>query len=174
MKKFLCLVLFLTLCGLAQAKDTAILQSSNGIAIGTANPMPVVIVSGSPGSDQSSSGLRITAVAGEALTIDDAIYPSTDGKFFKALADDESTVPVMGLSLTTASTGGAISVLKVGQYRDDSWTWTPGGLLYLSPSVAGGLTQTRPSASGDQVQIVGYAISATVIYFNPDYTYIEI
>ena len=49
---------------------------------------------------------------------------------------------------------------------------TLGGKVYLGDG--GALTQTAPSGSGDHVRVVGYALSATSIYFNPDNTYIEI
>ena len=39
--------------------------------------------------------------------------------------------------------------------------------MYVSASTAGGLTQTLPSGSGNVIEYVGYAISATEIYFNP-------
>ena len=38
----------------------------------------------------------------------------------------------------------------------------------------GVITATKPSGSGDQVQVIGYAVSSTVIYFKPDLTLVEI
>ena len=58
--------------------------------------------------------------------------------------------------------------------RNDTWTWTKGGLLYPSPSTAGTMTQTLPSASGQQVQVLGYAYTATVIVFHPSPVLVEI
>ncbi len=49
---------------------------------------------------------------------------------------------------------------------------TIGGKVYLGDG--GAITQTAPSGSGDNVRIIGYALSATSIYFNPDNTYIEV
>ena len=44
--------------------------------------------------------------------------------------------------------------------------------LYVS-TTPGAMTTTAPSSSGDYVRIVGYAIDADTIYFDPDKTWIE-
>jgi hypothetical protein len=36
------------------------------------------------------------------------------------------------------------------------------------------MTQTQPSGTGDIVRVVGYAISADLIYFNPSQDWIEL
>lgn len=51
-----------------------------------------------------------------------------------------------------------ISVIKYGvilENADEDWGFTPGEPVYLAPG--GGFTQTKPSAVGDLVQIVGEA-----------------
>ena len=57
-------------------------------------------------------------------------------------------------------------------------TWTTTGLtagdqLYVSVT-PGGATSTAPSGSGDIVRIVGYSISTTKLFFDPDKSYVEI
>ena len=44
--------------------------------------------------------------------------------------------------------------------------------LYVS-TTPGSLTTTAPSGNGNYVRIVGYAIDADTIYFDPDKTWIE-
>lgn len=44
--------------------------------------------------------------------------------------------------------------------------------LYVS-TTPGSMTTTAPSSNGDYVRIVGYAIDADTIYFDPDKTWIE-
>jgi hypothetical protein len=171
--------------GLYQSSGTVVMGLTSGnIGLGSSVPTAKLDVSGtarvtnvqiySPLTDQTSSGIVIAGIAGASLTIDNAIYASSSGQWFQAKADAATTVPVQGIALNSASAAAVVNVLTVGYYRDDSWNWTPGGLIYISPSTAGGLTQTRPSTTGQQVQIVGFAVSADVIYFNPDYTYVEI
>jgi hypothetical protein len=51
-----------------------------------------------------------------------------------------------------------ISVVKYGiilENSDEDWGFTPGEPVYLAPG--GGFTQTKPSAVGDIVQVVGEA-----------------
>jgi len=43
---------------------------------------------------------------------------------------------------------------------------------YVSAATAGAITSTAPSASGKFVQVIGVALSATVVYFNFDNTVI--
>ena len=124
-------------------------------------------------ADHSANGIVISSVAGENLAFGDLCYRKSDGKYWKADANAASTMPGAVMALETISAAASGSFLKIGFARDDSWSWTVGGLIYASTD-AGGLTQTAPSGSGDQVQVVGYAYSATVVYFNPDGTLIEV
>ena len=56
---------------------------------------------------------------------------------------------------------------------------TPGGsdgdVLYVS-TTAGKVSATAPSATGDVVRVVGYALdtSESQIWFNPDNTWVEL
>lgn len=74
-------------------------------------------------------------------------------------------------ALATQSGTGIQKVLKRGTVRNDSWTWVAGP-IYLSTT--GTLTQTKPSASGNVVQYIGWAESATVIRFEPQYVTVVI
>lgn len=58
-------------------------------------------------------------------------------------------------------------VLLFGTMRNDAWAWTPGGVMYLG-EVPGEMTQTPPATV---VQVIGIAILANVVFFNPDLTY---
>src|SRR3546814_16932056 len=49
-------------------------------------------------------------------------------------------------------------ILREGPVRNDAWSWTPGGTIYLS-TTPGGLTQTAPSATTEKVQQVGFALT---------------
>lgn len=83
-------------------------------------------------------------------------------------------MPVKAMGLSDGTAEQTIEVLLQGFVRDDSWNWaTLGGLIYAS-GTAGALTQTPPAASGDQVQIVGFATHADRMYFNPNYGLVEV
>jgi hypothetical protein len=50
--------------------------------------------------------------------------------------------------------------------RDDTWNWTPGAVLYLSET-AGQITATQPTTTDAAIRVIGYAVTADVIYFAP-------
>jgi hypothetical protein len=64
-------------------------------------------------------------------------------------------------------------MLLRGYIYNSSWNWTVGATLYLS-TTAGAITETQPTGSADIVRVVGYAISADLIYFNPSQEWIEL
>ena len=67
--------------------------------------------------------------------------------------------------------GGTGQFLVFG--RKTTTGLTSGSTYYVSTTLAG-ITATAPSATLDIVRIVGHALSTTVLFFNPDQTYIEI
>lgn len=101
----------------------------------------------------------------------DLLYLSSSG-YNKAKADADETIPCTAMCVETGA--GVRKVLKRGYVKNNSWSWTPGQLLYASTDTAGGVTATLPAASGNRVQIIGYAESATIMYFNPDYTFVQV
>lgn len=128
-------------------------------------------------ADDSYSGVTITGTAGEDLAFGDVCYRKSDGKYWKADANQATTMPgvVLCLQAIDESVSATGEFLKYGFIRDDSWTaWTVGGLLYVSAAATGAMVQTAPSGAGDQVQVLGYAYSAKVIFFNPSYVMVEV
>jgi hypothetical protein len=92
------------------------------------------------------------------------LFMAADGHFDEADADAGASMPCTALATETGT--GTKDVLLRGYVRDDSWDWTPGGLIYVS-NTQGGLTQTVPSGAGDVVQVVGWAWSADIMVFEP-------
>jgi hypothetical protein len=88
-------------------------------------------------------------------------------------ADAASTASKM-LVITNANIANAASgVATIYGWFGGLSSLTAGAIQYLSTSV-GDMTETAPSGTGDIVRIVGYAMSATEMFFNPDKTYIEL
>jgi hypothetical protein len=75
------------------------------------------------------------------------------------------------MALGTISADNAGDLLIRGYYTDTGLT---AGSPYYISATAGAKTATAPSTSGQIVRIVGYAISATSFFFDPDHTYIEV
>lgn len=125
-------------------------------------------------ADHTWSGLTATMTAGTGLTIGQAVYVGGDSKMEKALATGTATMPAIALATGTISENATGEFLMQGFFRDDTWNWTIGGLLYVDEDTAGALTQTLPAGAGEQVQVVGIAISADIIYFSPSFELVEI
>lgn len=124
------------------------------------------VLSGSP-ADHSWAGFAIDHFnAGETLGQFETVYMDpTDGEWKQADADAVGEAPAGGLTLEAGTDGNPIKVLIWGFVRDDSWTWTVDGELFLSDT-AGGITQTAPSTAADVVQPIGRALHADYAYFD--------
>lgn len=127
-----------------------------------------------PASDHTCSGpSAFTATAGENLVYGDVCYLKSDGKYWKIDADAIATMPAQVMATATIAADATGTFLEDGWARDDSWSWTIGGLVYGS-TTGGGLTQTAPSGEFDVIQVVGVAITATVIKFKPSWIMVEV
>lgn len=119
-------------------------------------------------ADDTWDGPTATLTAAENLVIGDVCYINSSSKMAKGDADASGTAGVMAIALATINTDASGLFGVVGGFlRDDSaYAFTPGQTLYLS-TTPGGITATAPSGTGDQVQVLGYAYSADVIWFAP-------
>src|SRR3989304_1192622 len=117
------------------------------------DPQNTILLPNTLGTNQTAQGIMITKTAGENLAFGDPVYFKSDGKAWKADAD----------------TSG--SILLRGIIRDDAWTWTIGGVIYLSTGA--GLTQSQPTATDEAIQVLGVAHpNADTIVWNPSPDYI--
>ena len=131
--------------------------------------------------DQSYSGTTLSQTAGEDLVFSDVVYYNNDGKVYKAKADSTTTMVCMGIVTSDTDANASVILLVDGLIRSSTdFSFTVGGqasataICYVSEITSGIVTQTRPSASSNIVQIIGYAVTSDVLNFKPDYTYIEI
>ncbi|MBA7521252.1 hypothetical protein ES705_13357 [subsurface metagenome] len=113
-----------------------------------------------------SGSLVDDITAGEDVVLGDAVYIKDDSKGWKSDADGAATMPVMALAAATIAGNAQGQFLLQGFMYKAAWDWTPGGIVYASVT-PGELSQTAPVGSGDQVQVVGVAKTADIIYFNP-------
>ena len=105
-----------------------------------------------------------------------ALYLAANGQYYLAVASADTTCPCTAIAAETGS--GSKKVIVGGLIRDDSWSLVTGpgksGLVYLDPSTAGAITQTKPSVSGQQIQVLGYAITSHILKFAPSLLLIEV
>jgi hypothetical protein len=110
--------------------------------------------------------IKITGTAGETLAQYEIVYQDTtdSGEWKKADADTEATLETIGIvtesgGITDTNSG---EITLFGTVTNGSWTWTPGAKLYLS-GTAGDASET----AGTNERVIGYALTATQIIFNP-------
>ena len=126
-----------------------------------------------PSSDDSGSGMMSSVtVDTNSSGIGAALFMAADGNYDEADADAAATMPCTVLALETGT--GTKKVLHHGYMRNDGWNWSSLGQPVYVSTTSGALTQTKPSGSGDQVQIVGIATHADRIFFNPNYAVGEV
>lgn len=127
-----------------------------------------------PTTDHASDGPATNAFqAGESVTVMDLVYFKSDGKWWKTDADAAATAGgvLLAISLETKSANEAMNVALPGSIvRDDTWAWTVGAPVYVSVT-AGAITATQPSGTDDVVRVVGFALSADAIWFQPSADY---
>lgn len=148
-------------------------ETAEAISDSTLDYLPRLINS-SVSSDSSGSGLIISGTAGMTLAPGDICVVNSSGEFVHADADSASTMPAFAIAVDGAGSLASSRFIFNGVYRLDSWNWTPGDFIYVS-TTAGSLTSTAPSGSGDQVQLLGIAITADIILLigNPDYIEVQ-
>jgi len=111
---------------------------------------------------------------GENLSAGNLVFLQSDNKWWKTDADfDTHTRGLLGIAMAAISANNTGKVSILGRVYNAGWSWTTGATLYVS-CTTGGITETAPSGSGDQVRKIGHALSATTIIFNPDVTILEI
>lgn len=108
-----------------------------------------------------------TMTASEALVAGNFvnIHASSGAKIRKANATDD-TKPVHGFVPSAILSAAAGSMIGPGRVIPGLSGLTPGATYYLD-TTGGAITDTPPSASGNLVQEVGLAVSATELLFNP-------
>jgi len=93
------------------------------------------------------------------------IHSAAGAKIRKANATD-ATKPANGFVLAAIADTISGGVFGPGRLITGLAGLTPGATYYLD-TAAGGVTDTPPAASGNIIQEVGVAISATVLLFAP-------
>ena len=120
------------------------------------------------GSDHTWSGQKDTQPVGESVVFGDLLYFNwTDKEWKKAKADAYATCPAERIALETKGDGDDCLMLVKGYIRDESAFDFGASRIFLNDDTAGTCDDTAPEESGDQIQIVGTAIHADILFFNP-------
>lgn len=129
-----------------------------------------MLIDATPDTDHEAHGPTTNTInAGATIAQSELCYLASDGEW--ALADADATATTdkfLSLALEAGTDGNPMKVALPGSFvRDDTWNWTVGGAIYAG-TTAGALTQTAPSGTDDVVRVVGYAVSADVMWFSPE------
>ena len=142
------------------------------VSIGTAGEIDLqqfyILLDDALGTDHDYSGLVDSAAVGENVVFGDLLYFDwTAVEWKKAKADVIGTTPAQRIALESKADGQTCLMLVQGYIRDDSAFDFGASRIFLNDDVAGTCDDTAPAESGDQIQVVGIAISADKMYFNP-------
>jgi len=122
--------------------------------------------------DVASNAITATFVAAEALAEGDIGHLNDVGTMQKADATVEVTAKSMLAVATSARTiGQSGTYILAGNVALSGFT--TGAPLFLA-TTAGMATTSAPSNSANIQRVIGYVLSATTIYFNPDKTWTEV
>jgi hypothetical protein len=131
-----------------------------------------VSMGGGSGGVFSGKGFTAPYEAATALSENTLVYLDTDGNMAPASCTALETVS----SMLAVSVGSVLSGER-GTFLLQGFApvsgFVAGDVLYVSED-NGVITNVRPENNGFFVRIVGYAISNSEIYFDPDKTWIEL
>lgn len=127
-----------------------------------------------PAVDHTANGPTTSAFnLGATVALMETVYLGSGGKWLLTDASAAATASgMLGICLDGGADTDTTTVALAGSFvRDDTWAWTIGGPIYLSET-AGALTQTQPTTTDAVIRVVGFAVSADVMYFMPESGYI--
>lgn len=130
-------------------------------------------------ADGTWSGTTITGTSGYTQAFGDLVYlDPTDSRWEACDANaasgaDGDSRGIIGMVVVTGTDGNACTILLNGVVRADANfpTFTINNPIYVSET-AGDVTQTQPTTTDVVIRIVGAALTADSMIFNPDHTWI--
>lgn len=123
--------------------------------------------------DLNENGIKEDFLSSAALAQYSLCYIDNTGKLANTSAATAATSKgLLVLTLISASAADeSIPCVVLGPVT--TGTWTAGDTLYISET-SGAITATQPTGTGKIVRPVGYALSTTVLWFQPSQTWVEL
>lgn len=129
-------------------------------------------------NDNEPAVISCHNATGSEIAIRSVCYISGDQsgvpQITKAQADAEANAKGMLVMTMAAIANGAAGNCRVLGKVSGFSGLTPGAIQYLSDDTAGAIEDIATVTSTEIARIIGYALSATVVYFHPDISYIEV
>ena len=128
-------------------------------------------------ADENVSGITAIFTAGEAMNRGDVcFFDSNNNKMMKANhATGQHKKLIVAMAAADISQDASGSFLMQGFCRDAATfpSFTIGEPIY-GPESEGPPTSTAPSDDGDLVQVLGFAVTADMVYFSPSFNLVEV
>jgi hypothetical protein len=147
---------------------TVMTISADGVSMG-----PIAATAALASDNTYSSSSLLTGLnAGESINQWATVYfDGTEGEWMNADANAAGKWPARGMAVAAGTNGNALDVITSGFVRFDTWNWVLTGNLDLCLSeTAGGVVAcsdaTLCSAEDDAYQIIGWAVTADIAYFD--------
>jgi len=131
-------------------------------------------------ADETVSGVTAFFTAGEALERGEVVYfKASDSKMWKAVATAAATSRCVAMAADDIAGDAVGKFLLQGFLRDNGTfpAYTIAGALYTPEAETSSQNvpeQTAPDTDGDFVQVLGWAVTADMVYFNPSNDIIEV
>jgi len=128
----------------------------------------------------TAEGLKTIITVGEDVVAGDGLFMQNDGKYWLSDADAGATMPMKIIAIEDIDADESGLALHEGYYRnDDLYDWTLGAgeaNLLFTHTTGGEMVQlaNQPAGAGDQVQVVGWVVTANIIYFRPSLELVEV
>jgi hypothetical protein len=125
-------------------------------------------------ADEKWSGITIAGTLGATIVSGDLCYLNNDdGRWELADANlSDGYDKQLGICLAGGNDGSATTMLVFGKVRSAAFpAFTTGSPLYMSET-AGDITHTQPTTADACIRLIGFALSADDMLFNPSNDYI--
>ena len=129
--------------------------------------------------DEKVSGITATFTAGEDLERGEAVYfKASDSKMHKAVATAAATSRCVALAAADISADANGKFLLYGFIEDNGTfpSYTVGATVFTPEAETSSQNvpeETAPDSDGDFVQVLGFAVTANKLFFNPSNDVIE-
>ena len=161
------------------AEGFRILDGAAGVTVaGSINLGLDAHLDSTPG-DEKVSGITATFQAGEALVRGECVYfKASDSKMHKAVATASATSRCVALAAEDLSADANGKFLLYGFIEDNGTfpAYTVGATVFTPEAETSSQNvpeETAPDSDGDFVQVLGFAVTANKLFFNPSNDVIE-
>ena len=158
------------------ASLSSIVSGAGVIPIANIPTIPSAVVTAVPADDHTATGLKIVLTAHANVAFGDVCYINSDGE--AQLIDASAIATMSGIVMcadATITANASGNWLLNGVARDDTWSWTVGGLIYgtITGTTTNTMSQTAPTGTDEVIQILGVATNAKRMIFNPSLSQVE-